>query len=135
MQNFNKNNTLFEKTPKISQKQRVYKVSTKSISVKHAPENTNPTTIQEFMKVAKQYWEFSVDVKQNIGRRHVITSYRCLFSSQTKSEQERKKLEDIMNDQSLKIAMEEYKRSKWLEELEKQDQDNTQEEGDTNENF
>ena len=121
--------TLINNTPKITQKQHISRVSTRIISTKHAPEGTHPTTVEEFQKVAKQYWEFGVDLKERRGPIYDTYPYRCLFSSQKQAEDERKKIEKTMIDRNLKIAMEEYKKSKWKEESE-QWKDN---EGDTNE--
>lgn len=121
--------TLINNTPKITQKQHISRVSTRIISTKHAPEGTRPTTVEEFEKVAKQYWEFGVDLKERRGPIYDTYPYRCLFSTQKEAEDKRKQIEKTMIDRNLKIAMEEYKKSKWKEESE-QWKDN---EGDNNE--
>ena len=110
---------IFDKTPKITQKQKISRVSTKIIEVKHAPEGTNPTTVEEFMKVAKQYWEFGVDIKQRRAMTWDTYPHRCLFSDSQKAEKARKEVEKIMMDRNIKEAMENYKKSKWKDEAEK----------------
>lgn len=125
--------TLYNKVPEITQKKYVSRVSNQIVSVMHAPEGTKATTREEFMKVAKQYWEFGVDVKQRLGAKYVITPCRCLFTSKSKAEEARSQVEQIMLDRNLKIAMEEYKKSKWKDEVEGWDESNN-EEGEVNEN-
>jgi len=126
--------TLINTTPKITQKQRISRVSTRIISTKHAPEGTNPTTVEEFQKVAKQYWEFGVDLKERRGPIYDTYPFRCLFSSQKEAEDKRKEIEKTMIDRNLKIAMEEYKKSKWKEESERWGEEyKDEDEGDTNE--
>ena len=124
--------TLINNTPNITQKQHIHKVSTKIISTKHAPEGTNPKTMEEFMKVAKQYWEFGVDIKERRGPVYDVYPYRCLFSTQKLAEEARQQIEQIMIDRNLKIAQEEYKKSKWKEEAEKWGEEYNENEGDIN---
>lgn len=129
-----KTTVLFNQSPKITQKQKISRVATKIIEVKHAPEGTNPTTVEEFMKVAKQYWEFGVDIKQRRATVYDTFPYRCLFSDPKKAEEARKTIEDIMINRNIKAAMEEYKKSKWKEEAERWGEDYIEEdEGATNE--
>ena len=106
---------IFDKTPTITQKQKISRVSTKIIEVKHAPE--------EFMKVAKRYWEFGVDIKQRRAMTWDTYPHRCLFSDPQKAEKARKEVEKIMMDRNIKEAMENYKKSKWKDEAEKWGED------------
>ena len=126
--------TLIDKAPKITQKQRISRVSTNIISVKHAPEGTKPKTVEEFQKVAKQYWEFGVDLKERRGPIYDTYPFRCLFSSQKQAEETRKEIEKTMIDRNIKAAMEEYKKSKWKEEAERWGEEyKDEDEGDNNE--
>ena len=126
--------TLIDKAPKITQKQRISRVSTNIISVRHAPEGTKPKTVAEFERVAKQYWEFGVDLKERRGPIYDTYPFRCLFSSKKQAEETRKEIEKTMIDRNIKAAMEEYKKSKWKEEAERWGEEyKDDDEGDTNE--
>ena len=113
-----KTTIIYNNTPSINKHQRIAKVSTKIVSIKHAPEGTNPATVEEFLKVAKQYWEFGVDIKQKRSTVYDVFPYRCLFSDPKQAEEARKEIEQTMIDHNYKLAMEEYKKSKWKEEAE-----------------
>lgn len=125
---------LIDKEPKLTKQECITRVSPQIVSTKHAPEGTNPQTVEEFMKVAKQYWELGVDtkIKRPGGFNHFF--YRILFSSQSKAEEVRSKLDEKRIDADLKRAMEEYKKSKYKDEVDGWDDDNNNNEGDINEN-
>lgn len=107
---------IFEQLPTFNPKEKVYFISSQPGFLRHAPEGSEPHTVEEFLKVAKEYWEVCINTKTRIGLGFSHQSYRVLFKSKNDAEKACKKLWDAKQEEDRKRALEIYKNSKWKDE-------------------
>ncbi len=106
----------FEKLPTFNQKEKIYFISSQPCFVRHAPEGSNAKTPEEFLKIAKEYWEICINTKTRVGYGFSHNSYRALFKSKPSAEKACKELWDVKLEEDRKKALEIYKNSKWKDE-------------------
>lgn len=110
-----KTSILYNKTPELKEKEKLYYVST-PLEIKHCPEDKKPTTMKEFLEVCKTYTEVVINTKTKKVGGWNHECYRCLFSKPKAAQNAYDKTFKQIQTAKQKAAAEEYAKGKWAEE-------------------
>lgn len=111
-----KTQVIYDKLPDLADKEHIYFISSVA-QIKHAPDDTKPETMEEFLKVCKTYHEIGINTKIKRVGGFTHNSYRCLFSDPKQAQKAQNKINAIWENYKKQQAIKAFERSKYKEEM------------------